>query len=83
MRQRQPRMAGEVTLRDVQESDLADTDENMKAIPRKQRAMVRKGIKAGLVSEIDHTVSIGSFRLMPKVCAILVLPCFRESISRY
>lgn len=30
-----------------------DPDENMKAIPRKQRAMVRKGIKAGLVSEID------------------------------
>ena len=26
---------------------------NMTAIPRKQRAMVRKGIKAGLVSEID------------------------------
>lgn len=26
---------------------------NMNAIPRKQRAMVRKGIKAGLVSEID------------------------------
>lgn len=30
-----------------------DHDENMKAIPRKQRAMVRKGIQAGLVSEID------------------------------
>ena len=29
----------------------ADHDENMKAIPRKQRAMVRKGIKAGLTSE--------------------------------
>jgi len=31
----------------------ADPDVNMKAIPRKQRAVVRKGIKAGLVSEID------------------------------
>ena len=30
-----------------------DPDVNMKAIPRKQRAVVRKGIKAGLVGEID------------------------------
>jgi FemAB-related protein (PEP-CTERM system-associated) len=30
-----------------------DPEVNMKAIPRKQRAMVRKGIKAGLVSETD------------------------------
>ena len=32
---------------------LPDEEGNMLAIPRKQRAMVRKGIKAGLVSEID------------------------------
>ncbi len=32
---------------------LPDADANMLAIPRKQRAMVRKGIKNGLVSEID------------------------------
>jgi FemAB-related protein (PEP-CTERM system-associated) len=32
---------------------LPDVDANMLAIPRKQRAMVRKGIKAGLRSEID------------------------------
>jgi FemAB-related protein (PEP-CTERM system-associated) len=35
----------------------ADHDANMGAIPRKQRAMVRKGIKAGLVStieDVDH-----------------------------
>lgn len=35
-----------------------DVEENMKAIPRKQRAMVRKGISAGLVSrdesDLDH-----------------------------
>jgi FemAB-related protein (PEP-CTERM system-associated) len=31
----------------------ADDEENMTAIPRKQRAMVRQGIKAGLVGEID------------------------------
>ena len=33
-----------------------DPEKNMNAIPRKQRAMVRKGIKAGLVSEIDADV---------------------------
>jgi FemAB-related protein (PEP-CTERM system-associated) len=31
-------------------------DNNMKAIPRKQRAMVRKGIQNGLVSELDDDV---------------------------
>jgi FemAB-related protein (PEP-CTERM system-associated) len=30
-----------------------DHDANLSAIPRKQRAMVRKGIKAGLVGELD------------------------------
>ncbi len=30
-----------------------DIDANMKAIPRKQRAMVRKGIKLGLTSDIE------------------------------
>lgn len=33
-----------------------DIEVNMLAIPRKQRAMVRKGIKNALVSEIDHDV---------------------------
>jgi FemAB-related protein (PEP-CTERM system-associated) len=32
---------------------LPDEEANMQAIPRKQRAMVRKGIKNGLKSEID------------------------------
>ncbi|MGA8786942.1 MAG: FemAB family XrtA/PEP-CTERM system-associated protein [Polaromonas sp.] len=35
---------------------LPDEEANLLAIPRKQRAMVRKGIKNGLVSEIDSTV---------------------------
>lgn len=35
---------------------LPEEEANMLAIPRKQRAMVRKGIKNGLVSEIDGTV---------------------------
>ena len=34
----------------------ADDEANMNAIPRKQRAMVRKGIKAGLTGEIDQTI---------------------------
>ena len=33
-----------------------EVEQNMNAIPRKQRAMVRKGIKAGLVSEPDAGV---------------------------
>ncbi|MEN3356005.1 MAG: hypothetical protein V7640_4163, partial [Betaproteobacteria bacterium] len=33
-----------------------DDEANMQAIPRKQRAMVRKGMKNGLVSEIDSGV---------------------------
>ena len=33
-----------------------DPEVNMKAIPRKQRAMVRKGMKAGLTTEIDADV---------------------------
>jgi FemAB-related protein (PEP-CTERM system-associated) len=35
---------------------LADDEANMAAIPRKQRAMVRKGIKSGLVSRIDTDI---------------------------
>jgi FemAB-related protein (PEP-CTERM system-associated) len=35
---------------------LPDIEANMLAIPRKQRAMVRKGINAGLRSEIDTNV---------------------------
>ena len=35
---------------------LPDEEANMLAIPRKQRAMVRKGIKNGLKSEIDRSV---------------------------
>jgi len=35
---------------------LASEEENMLAIPRKQRAMVRKGIKNGLRCEIDSNL---------------------------
>ncbi|MGZ8981319.1 MAG: FemAB family XrtA/PEP-CTERM system-associated protein [Burkholderiaceae bacterium] len=33
---------------------VADPEANLLAIPRKQRAMVRKGMQRGLTSEIDH-----------------------------
>lgn len=42
-----------VTFRKELDSDV---EKNLLAIPRKQRAMVRKGIKAGLVSVIDTDV---------------------------
>jgi len=42
-----------VTFRKTLDSDH---DKNMNAIPRKQRAMVRAGIKAGLVGVIDESV---------------------------
>ena len=35
---------------------LANVEDNMLAIPRKQRAMVRKGLKNGLLAEIDTSV---------------------------
>lgn len=35
---------------------VADDEQNMNAIPRKQRAMVRKGIKFGLQGEVDQDV---------------------------
>jgi len=34
----------------------AEDEENLNAIPRKQRAMVRKGIKCGLTGEVDDNV---------------------------
>lgn len=34
----------------------ADDEQNMSAIPRKQRAMVRKGVQRGLTSQIDASV---------------------------
>jgi FemAB-related protein (PEP-CTERM system-associated) len=36
----------------------ADHDRNLKAIPRKQRAMVRKGIQNGLTSVCDHDAAV-------------------------
>jgi FemAB-related protein (PEP-CTERM system-associated) len=35
----------------------SDPEKNLLAIPRKQRAMIRKGIKAGLKAEVDRTIN--------------------------
>ena len=48
-----PRQELHVTFR---KSLLADVEANLLAIPRKQRAMVRKGIQRGLKSEIDEPI---------------------------
>jgi FemAB-related protein (PEP-CTERM system-associated) len=48
-----PRQELYVTFR---KAILADEEANMLAIPRKQRAMVRKGIKNGLVARFDDDV---------------------------
>ncbi len=48
-----PRQELYVTFR---KAILPDAEANMLAIPRKQRAMVRKGIKSGLVAVIDDSV---------------------------
>ncbi len=45
-----PRKENFVTFR---KSISADSDENLLAIPRKQRAVIRKAIKAGLDAEVD------------------------------
>lgn len=41
-----------VTFRKIMDPD---PEKNLAAIPRKQRAMVRKGLKSGLVGELDET----------------------------
>lgn len=48
-----PRQELYVTFRKALDPDV---EANMMAIPRKQRAMVRKGIKNGLVSHVDDSV---------------------------
>ena len=53
MRPEWPRQDLYVTFR---KTLLPDVEDNMQAIPRKQRAMVRKGIKHGLQGEIDVSV---------------------------
>ena len=47
---------------------LPDADANLRAIPRKQRAMVRKGMQHGLRSEIDGSARPLLSTSMPTTC---------------
>ncbi|MET0106809.1 MAG: FemAB family XrtA/PEP-CTERM system-associated protein [Sedimenticola sp.] len=58
-----------------------DPDENLKAIPRKQRAMVRKGIKSGLVSELDSGCD-RLYRIYSESVRNLGTPVFSQSYFR-
>lgn len=62
LRERQP-VEGDWLVRPdlyvtFRKSIAGDDERNMKAIPRKQRAMVRKGIQNGLRSVCDHEVTV-------------------------
>lgn len=58
-----------------------DLETNMKAIPRKQRAMVRKGIAAGLTSELDAEVD-RLHRIYAESVRNLGTPVFPKSLFR-
>jgi len=55
-----------------------DPDANMKAIPRKQRAMVRKGIKAGLESRVEESLD-NFFRIYSTSVRNLGSPVFPKT----
>ena len=57
---------------------LAESEENMLAIPRKQRAMVRKGIQKNLRSEVDADVD-RHYRIYSESLRDLCTPPFCES----
>ncbi len=59
----------------------ADDDANMKAIPRKQRAMVRKGIERGLTSHVSRDVD-GLHAIYAESVRNLGTPVFSRSYFR-
>lgn len=59
----------------------ADPEENLNAIPRKQRAMVRKGIKFGLEAEFDADVG-RLYSVLSECKRNLGTPFFSESYLR-
>ena len=59
----------------------ADHEKNMKAIPRKQRAMVRKGIQNGLRSVVPSRRRQCCIASMPRACAISARRCSPAAIS--
>jgi FemAB-related protein (PEP-CTERM system-associated) len=56
VQRRHPDWAGSELYATFRKTMSPQAEQNMAAIPRKQRAMVRKGIASGLVSEIDNGV---------------------------
>jgi FemAB-related protein (PEP-CTERM system-associated) len=54
--QREPAWPRQSLYAEFRRSLSADPDVNLQAIPRKQRAMVRKGLKAGLTAHADDGV---------------------------
>jgi FemAB-related protein (PEP-CTERM system-associated) len=60
---------------------LPDVEANMKAIPRKQRAMVRKGIQNGLRSEVDAEVD-RLYRVYAESVRNLGTPVFGKKFFR-
>jgi FemAB-related protein (PEP-CTERM system-associated) len=56
LRPQHPDWAGKALYVTFRKEILPDSEQNMLAIPKKQRAMVRKGIKAGLQSCIDDDI---------------------------
>jgi FemAB-related protein (PEP-CTERM system-associated) len=59
----------------------ASVDGNLKAVPRKQRAMIRKGMQGGLRSEIDPGVE-RLFRVYAESVRNLGTPVFPQSYFR-
>ncbi len=55
---------GTLTIVKEKNATTFEVEQNLQAIPRKQRAMVRKGIKAGLKSEVEHDLG----RFYPAFC---------------
>jgi FemAB-related protein (PEP-CTERM system-associated) len=58
-----------------------DEDTNMKSIPRKQRAMVRKGIDAGLTGELDRSTD-RFYRIYSESVRNLGTPVFSRKYFR-
>ncbi len=58
-----------------------DDEANMKAVPRKQRAMVRKGIERGLASRVDQDVD-GLHRIYAESVRNLGTPVFSRRYFR-
>jgi FemAB-related protein (PEP-CTERM system-associated) len=59
----------------------ADNDANLKAVPRKQRAMVRKGLNAGLTSRADRDIEI-CYRIYAESVRNLGTPVFPKRLFR-